>query len=143
MGERGRSSQRWRGLWVPSLLESLVHHGLQISWWWDAVTVLSGGCCRCSVTKSCLTLCDPLNCSTPASLSLTISLSLLQLMSTESVMLSKHLILCRPLLLLPSIFLSTSQVFSNGLVLHIRWPEYWSFNFSISPSNEIVRVDFP
>ena len=128
---------------MPLLLESLVHHGLQIPWWWDAVTVLPGGCCRCSVTNWCLTLCDSMNCSMPASLSFTISLSLLQLMSIESVMLSNHLILCRPLLLLPSVFLSTSQVFSNGLVLHIRWPEYWSFNFSISPSNEIVRVDFP
>ena len=70
-----------------------------------------------------------------ASLSITNSWSLLRLMSIESVMPSNHLILCHPLLLLPSIFPST-RVFSNELVLCIRWPKYWSFNFSISPSNE-------
>jgi len=67
--------------------------------------------------------------------SFTISQSLLKLMSIESVMLSNHLILCRPLLLLPSIFPSI-RVFSNEPTLHIRWPKYWSFSFSISPSNE-------
>ena len=56
-------------------------------------------------------------------------------MSMESVMPSNHLILCRPLLLLPSIFLNI-RVFSSESVLHIRWPKYWSFSFSISPSNE-------
>ena len=56
-------------------------------------------------------------------------------MSIESVMPSNHLILCRPLLLLPSIFPSI-RVFSNELVLHMRWPKYWSFSFNISPSNE-------
>ena len=56
-------------------------------------------------------------------------------MSIESVMPSSHLILCRPLLLLPSIFPSI-RVFSNESALHIRWPEYWTFSFSISPSNE-------
>ena len=61
--------------------------------------------------------------------------SLLKLMSTESVMPSNHLILCRPLLLWPSIFPSI-RVFSSELALHIRWPKYWSFSFSISPSNE-------
>ena len=69
-----------------------------------------------------------------ASLNITISRSLLKLMSVESVMPSNHLILCRPLLLLPSIFLSI-RVFSSESVLHIRWPKYWSFSFSISPSN--------
>ena len=70
-----------------------------------------------------------------ASLSITNSQSLLKLMSIESVMPSNHLILCRPLLFLPSIF-SSIRVFSNESVLHIRWPKYWSFSFSISPSNE-------
>ena len=70
-----------------------------------------------------------------ASLSFTISLSLLKLMSIESVMPSNHLILCCPLLLLPSTFPSI-RVFSNKLALCIRWPKYWSFCFSISPSNE-------
>ena len=70
-----------------------------------------------------------------ASLSITNSQSLLKLMSVESVMPSNHLILCCPLLLLPSIFPSI-KVFSNESVLCIRWPEYWSFSFNISPSNE-------
>ena len=70
-----------------------------------------------------------------ASLSITNSWSLLRLMSIESVMPSNRLILCHPLLLLPSIFPSI-RVFSNELVLRIRWPKYSSFSFSISPSNE-------
>ena len=67
--------------------------------------------------------------------SITNSQSLLKLMSIESVMPSNHLILCRPLLLPPSIFPSI-RVFSNESVLHIKWSKYWSFSFSISPSNE-------
>ena len=70
-----------------------------------------------------------------ASLSITNSQSLPKLMSVELVMPSNHLILCHPLLLLPSIFPSI-RVFSNESALHIRWPEYWSFSFSISLSNE-------
>jgi len=70
-----------------------------------------------------------------ASLSITNPQTLLKLMSIKSVMPSNHLILCRPLLLMPSIFPSI-RVFSNESVLHIRWPKYWSFSFSISPSNE-------
>ena len=74
-----------------------------------------------------------------ASLSITNSWSLLKLMSIELVMPSNHLILCHPLLLLPSIFTSI-RVFSNELVLRIRWPKYWSFSFSISPSNECLGL---
>ena len=70
-----------------------------------------------------------------ASLSITNSRSLLKLMSIEPVMPSNRLIVCHPLLLLPSIFPSI-RVFSNECVFHIRWPKYWSFSFSISPSNE-------
>ena len=70
-----------------------------------------------------------------ASLSITNSQSLLKLMFIELMMPSNHLILCRPLLLLPSIFPS-NRVFSNKSVLHIRWPKYWGFSFSISPANE-------
>ena len=70
-----------------------------------------------------------------ASLSFTTSRSLLRLMSIESVMPSNHLILCHPLLLLPSVFPSI-RVFFNDSALHIKWPKYWSFSFSISPSNE-------
>ena len=70
-----------------------------------------------------------------ASLSFNISRSMHKLMSTESMMPSNHLILCHPLLLLPSLFPSI-RVFSNESVLCIRWPKYWSFSFSISPSSE-------
>ena len=70
-----------------------------------------------------------------ASLTITNSSSSLKLTSVESVMPSNHLILCCPLLLLPSVFPSI-RVFSSELALHIRWPKYWSFSFSISPSNE-------
>ena len=70
-----------------------------------------------------------------ASLSITNSRSLLKLMSIKSVMPSNHLILCHPLLLLPSIPPSI-RVFSKESVLRMRWPKYWSFSFSISPSNE-------
>ena len=90
--------------------------------------------CCCSVTQSCLTLCNPWTAAHQASLSLTISRSLLKLMSIESVMPSNHLILSHPLLL-PSVFPSI-RVFSNELTHHIRWPKYWSFSFSISSTNE-------
>ena len=70
-----------------------------------------------------------------ASLSITNSRSLLKLMSIELVMPSNHLILCHPLLLLPSVFPSI-RIFSTESVLHIRWPKYWSFSFSVSPSKE-------
>ena len=88
-------------------------------------------CCCCSVTQSCLTLYDPMNCSTSGYRVLTISWSLLKLMCTESVIPSNLLILCHPLLLLPSI-LPSIGVFSNELALPIRLSKYWSF--SISPS---------
>ena len=70
-----------------------------------------------------------------ASLAFTISQSLLRLTSIESVMPSNHLIFCHPLLLLPLVFPSI-RVFSNELALHIRWPKYWHFSFSTSPSND-------
>ena len=75
-----------------------------------------------------------MDCSTPG-FPVTNSRRLLKLMSIESVTPSNHLILCRPLFLPPSIF-SSIRVFSNESVLGIRWPKYWSFSFSISPSNE-------
>ena len=70
-----------------------------------------------------------------SSLSLTISQRFLKLMSIEPVVPSNYLILCHPLVLLPSIF-PRIMVFSSELALHIRWPKYWSFSFSISPSSE-------
>ena len=88
------------------------------------------------MAKSCLTLWDHKNYSTPFPV-LHYFLSLLKFMSIESVMLSNHLILCCPLLLLPSIFPRT-WVFSNELALCIRWPKYWSF--SINLSNEYLGL---
>ena len=75
------------------------------------------------------------------SLSFTISWSLLTLMSIKSVIPSNHFIFCHPLLLLPSVF-SSFRVFSNKSALCIRWPKYWSFSFSISPSNEYSELIF-
>ena len=95
--------------------------------------------CCCSVAQSCLILCDPMVCIIQASLSFTIFWSLLKLMSIESVMPSSHLILCHPLLFLPSIFPSI-RVFSNESTLPIKWPKYWSFSFSVSPSNEYSEL---
>ena len=88
-----------------------------------------------SVAQSCPTLCDPINHSTPGLLSITNSRNLLKLMPIESVMPSSYLILCHPLLLLPPVPPSI-RVFSNESTLCMRWPKYWSFSFSISPSNE-------
>ena len=88
-----------------------------------------------SDAQLCLTLCNPMDCSLPGFLSIINSQTLLKLMSIEPVIPFNHLILCHPLLLVPSIFPSI-RVFSNESVLPIRWPEYWSFSFSISPSDE-------
>ena len=93
----------------------------------QVTTVQSLSCVRLFVTQWTAAL--------QASLSFTISWSWLKLMSSKSGMSSNHLILCCPLLLLPSIFHSI-RVFSNASGLPIRWPKYWSFSFSISPSNE-------
>jgi len=82
-----------------------------------------------SFTQSCLTLCNPMDCS------ITNSWSLFKLMSIELVMPSNNFILCHTLLLPPPIF-PTSWYFSNEIILHIRWPKYWHFSNSISPSNE-------
>ena len=89
----------------------------------------------CFIARSWPALHNPVNCSTPGFPVLHISQSLVKFMSTELVMLSKHLIPCHPLLLLPSIFPSI-RIFSRELAPHIRWPKYWSFSFSIGPSNE-------
>ena len=101
---------------------------VRFSWWW------------CSVAKSDslwphgLPACQ-------ASLSFTVCQSCLKLMSIESVMPSNHLILCCPFILLPSIF-PRIRVFSNELALDIRWPKYWNFTFSISPSNVRLMLSF-
>ena len=98
-----------------------------------------------SVAQSCPALCDPME-ARQASLSITNTQHLPKLMSIESVMPSNHLILRCPLLLLPLIFPSI-RVFSNEWAFHTRWPGYWSFSFSISPSNEYAgfisfRIDW-
>ena len=88
-----------------------------------------------SVTQSCPTLCDPMNHSTPGLPVHHHSRSSPKLLSIKSVMPSSHLILCHPLLLLPPTPPSI-RVFSNESTLHMRWPKYWSFSLSISPSKE-------
>ena len=97
------------------------------------------------IAQLCRLFADPWIAACQASLSITISQSSFKLMSTESVMPSNHLILCRPLLLLPPIPPST-RVFFNESTLHMRWPKYWSFSFSIIPSKEhpglIFRMDW-
>ena len=88
-----------------------------------------------SITQLCLTLCDPMDCSTAG---FPVHHQLPELAQTHVNKVDDgyhHLILCHPILFLPSIFHSI-RVFSNESVLHIRWPKYWSFSFSISPSNE-------
>ena len=94
-----------------------------------------------SVAQSCLTLCNPMDCSTPGLPVHQQLPELLKLMCTESVMPSNDLILCCPLLLLPSIFPSI-RVFSSESVLRIRGPKHWSFSFSISSSNEYSGLIF-
>ena len=96
---------------------------------------LLGGFQFSSVAQSCLTLCDPMNCSTPGLPVHQLLPEFTQITSIKSVMSSSHLILCRPLLLLPPIPPSI-RVFPNESTLRMRWPKYWSFSFSISPSNE-------
>ena len=102
-------------------------------WTWNCFKI----CLFSSVQSlSCVQLfATPWNAARQASLSITNSWSLPKLMTIESVMPSNHLILCHPLLLLSSIFPSIS-VFSNESAVRIRWPKYWNFSFSISPSNE-------
>ena len=96
-------------------------------------------CCYCLAIKSYLTLFNPMDTACQTFLFFTISWSLFKLMSIKSVMPSNYLILCPSLLLLPSIFPSI-RVFSNELYLFFRWPKYWRFSFSISPSNEYLGL---
>ena len=131
--------------WDPAKVswptQSLWPRGGGRGWIFDSlVGLLLGNTLCCSVGQSCLTVCDPMDCSTlvhglQASPSFIISRSLLKLLSIESVMPSNHLVLCCPLLLLPSIFPSI-RVFANELALRIRWPKYQRFSFNIGPSNE-------
>ena len=104
-------------------------------------------CCCCSVIAHVQLFVTPWTTASQASLSFAIPHSLLKLRSSESVIISNHLILCYPLLLLPSIFHSI-RVFPNESALHIRWPNYSNFSFSISPSSNYselisIKIDFP
>ena len=98
-------------------------------------------CKSSSVTQLCRLFANPWTAPCQASLSITTSWSLLKLISTELVMPSNHLILCHSFLLPHSDFPSI-RVFSTESVLHIRWPKYWGFSFSISPSNEYSGLIF-
>ena len=132
----------WSRKWQPSQY-SCLENSMEKSWWATVYAVAESDTTKhartsvqfSSVAQSCLTLCDPWTAACQASLSITNSWSLLKLMSIELLMPSNPLILCCPLLLLPSIFPSI-RVFSDVSVLRIRWPKYWSFSFSISPSSE-------
>ena len=121
-----------RGTWWAIVLR-VAESQMQVSTDACNLAVPRGYCC--SVSKSCPTLYDPMDCSSPGFLSFTITRSLLKLMSIESVMPSNQFILYQPLLLLLSNFPSI-KVFTNEIVLCIRWPKYWSFSFSINPSKE-------
>ena len=113
-------------LWHFQFLHILVNTCYCLSFWWFSSVQLS---------QSCLTLYKPMDCSTPG---LPVHHQLLEFTQTHVYWVSdaiQHLILCRPLLLLPSIFPSI-RVSSNKSALRIRWPKYWSFSFSVSPSNE-------
>ena len=133
-------------------LFNLYSHFFFFTWWsyglLSSYSELEGSlkCClnffQSVQSLSCVQLfVTPWTATCQASLSFTISWSLLKLVSIGSVMPSKYLILCHPFLLLPSIFPS-SRVFSNESVLHIRWPKYWCFSFSISISNEYSGLIF-
>ena len=116
--------------WIDHLLDHKTTFKALIN-----ILILSYILCCYSVAKICLTPFNSMDCSISDFLSFTIPRSLLKFMSIELVMPSNRLILCCPLLLPPAIFPSI-RAFSNESVLHVRWPEYWSFSFSISPSNE-------
>ena len=114
---------------MPQGVQGGVRHSVLQGIWWDS---------SFSPVQSLIHVrlfATPWTAACQASLSITNSRSLLKLMSIELVMPSSHLMLCHPLLLLPSIFPSI-RVFSNESALHIRWPNYWSFSFNMSPSSE-------
>ena len=134
--------------WRPEHLNKVISWKVYL--WWNSIYTNRFPCLLSehSVQFSCLVVSNFLWCHGlqhgQASLSITNSQRLLKLMSTKLVMPSNHLILCHPLLLPPSIF-PRIRVFSNESALLIRWPKYWSFSFSISPSSEysgLIRMDW-
>ena len=138
---KSRFQTGYQGMkWLSHISVSLSSYSCEWEGWMrSAVGLISIIYTCCSVTKLCLTLCDPMDCSIPGSSVLHYLLELAQTHVHESVMPSNHLILCHPLLLPPLIFPSI-RAFSNESALHIRLPRYWSFSFS--PSNDYSRVDF-
>ena len=127
-------------MWVQSLVGEARSHKLCTMAKVTNKTKPEDVACCCLVAHSCPTLCNPMVCSTPGLLVLhCLPEFMLKLMFIESVMPSTHLILCCPLLLWPSLFPSV-RVFSKEPALCIRWPKYWRFSFSISPSNEYSRL---
>ena len=118
----------------PSLTPGACSNSCSLSWWSSLLQSVQ-------LLSRVWLFATPWTVTRQASLSVTNSWSLLKLMSIESAMPSNHLILCHPLLLLPSISPSIS-IFSNVSVLRIRWPKYWSFSFSISPSSEYSGLIF-
>ena len=127
-------------IFISLLQSTFLQNNFVLQTTFVATKCLPINCCFltnycCSVAKSCLTLCDPMDGNISGSPVLHYPWSLLKLIAIESVMPSNHLLLCCPLLLLSSIFPGI-RVFSNEAVLRIRWPKYWSFSFSISPSSE-------
>ena len=122
-----------------SLITSESNHFKPIYFWAATVTISAIASHFVQLLSHVLLFATPWTAACQASLSFIISWSLLKLMCIESVMRSNHLILCHPLLLLPSVF-PQIRVFSNESNLCIRWPKYWSFSFSISPSNEYSEL---
>ena len=129
----GRSQRRWVDRHASRTFPGIILESIYSLNTHCAAVVQPLSCVRLLVT--------PWTAACQAPLSFTVSQSLLRFMSIESVILSNHLILCCPLLLLPSIFPSI-RVFSIESALHIRWPKYWSFSFSISPSNEYWNIQY-
>ena len=129
--DRWESAENWKQNSDPRSIYSVTSRITSMLSFLRSSSPLQIGCC-CSVVQSCLTLCKPMDCSTPG---FPVLHCLLELAQTHVHWVGDaiHLILCCPLLLLPSIFPSI-RVSSNKSALHIRWPKYWSF--SRSPSNE-------
>ena len=122
---------------LPNVMRTQVNSSLENI---SIISLLFSSVQFSSVTQSCPTLCNPMNCSTPGLPVHHQLWSSLKLMSIESVMPSSHLILCHPLLLLPPIPPSI-RVFSNESTFRMKWPKYWSFSFSIIPSKKTPRTD--
>ena len=128
-------SVQWRSVFWDLELKPGVKTEVENGWSTNKVCGLVQGICCCSVTKSCPTLCNLMDCSTPGFPVLHYCPEFSQTFVHWLMMPFNHLILYHPLLLRPSIFPSI-RVFSNNLSLCIRYPKYWSFSFSLSPSNE-------